>query len=264
MEKNTNDKQKLWNNKKISYVGVLIAVSVVFVLIGSMILAITSFPTFKVAFGGLPIKLTGYIFGPIIGIVTGAIADFLSFIYLPTYYHIAYTIIMILAGLIPGMVMLFFKKINISKKYYLIIAVSFLSILVSALFTLIQFLPQSILDDIKLPFHIKIHNRLVIQLILTSGMILLIIATFILYIFMNYENFKNIVPIIIAISLLEICNDLITPWGDNQTLKVPYATAAITHIIISPIKMLFNITVLFLGWKVIYPLIQSKKNNSYD
>jgi hypothetical protein len=37
--------------------------------------------------GGLPIKLTGYIFGPLIGATTGAIADVISFSIIPTYIH---------------------------------------------------------------------------------------------------------------------------------------------------------------------------------
>jgi len=37
--------------------------------------------------GGLPVKLTGYIFGPVIGAMTGALSDLISFLMRPTYFH---------------------------------------------------------------------------------------------------------------------------------------------------------------------------------
>lgn len=88
-----------------AYVSILVAASVSFVIIGSRLGAITTFPSFKVAFGGLPIKITGYLFGPLIGAVTGLISDIVSFALLPTYYHPLYSFIMAMSGFVPGVIM---------------------------------------------------------------------------------------------------------------------------------------------------------------
>lgn len=255
-------KNRQWTNKKIANVGVLIAVSVVFVLIGSMLFAITSFPSFKVAFGGLPVKLTGYIFGPIIGGITGAIADILSFIYLPTYYHFAYTIVMAMAGIIPGLIMKLFSKFKhkkISPRVLFYSLILFLLTIASAIVLLIEFIPQETVDKIRFP----IHSKLILELIVTSGLMFIFLMSIVLWFFMKRENFINIVPIIIAVVLMEIMNDLITPWGDNSTLDVPYISAALAHILLSPIKMVFNVAVLYIAWRVVYPLIKTRQDNSY-
>jgi ECF transporter S component (folate family) len=83
----------------------MIAVAVVFVLIGSMMFAITAYPSFKISFAGLPVKLAGYILGPLVGAVTGFLTDILSFLFLPTFYHPGYSLTMSISGMIPGIVM---------------------------------------------------------------------------------------------------------------------------------------------------------------
>ncbi|MCR8613359.1 MAG: hypothetical protein NC236_02650 [Mycoplasma sp.] len=253
------NKRHLWNQKKMAYVSVLIAVSVVFVLIGSMMFAITSFPSFKVAFGGLPVKITGFLFGPIIGGVTGALADILSFIYLPTYYHIAYTIVMALAGIVPGIVVLIFVRIKPNIHIYFWICVGTILSIMAAVVLMISQVNQTTLDELKFP----IHNRLALQGITVAGMATMLIATIICRFAMKKENFTFIVPIIVAVVLSEICNDLITPWGDTKVLDVPYIAASLAHIFISPIKMIFNITVIYISLKVIQPLIMGRKENNY-
>ncbi|BAP39621.1 hypothetical protein [Metamycoplasma canadense] len=108
----TNISFKKWNPKRIAFVGVLIAISVVFFLISVRILPISALPTFKFSFIGLPIKITGFIFGPIVGIITGILADFISFALVPTYYNFLYTIAVSIAGFVPGLAAYYFFNIN--------------------------------------------------------------------------------------------------------------------------------------------------------
>ncbi|UWV83480.1 hypothetical protein [Mycoplasmopsis felis] len=52
---------------------------------------LTSF-TYKFSFIGLPVKITGFIFGPIIGIFVGIVSDFLSLLFIPPAgYNLVYT-----------------------------------------------------------------------------------------------------------------------------------------------------------------------------
>lgn len=108
----TNISFKKWNPKRIAFVGVLIAISVVFFLISVRILPISALPTFKFSFIGLPIKITGFIFGPIVGVITGILADFISFALVPTYYSFLYTLAVAVAGFIPGIASYYFFNIN--------------------------------------------------------------------------------------------------------------------------------------------------------
>ncbi|AZZ65297.1 ECF transporter S component [Metamycoplasma phocicerebrale] len=108
----TNISYRKWNPKKIAFVGVLIAISVVFFLISVRILPISALPAFKFSFIGLPIKITGFIFGPIVGFITGVLADFISFALVPTYYNFLYTLAVAVAGFIPGIAAYYFFNIN--------------------------------------------------------------------------------------------------------------------------------------------------------
>lgn len=109
-----------WSSKRIAFVGVLISISVVFFLISVRIVPISALPSFKFSFIGLPIKITGFIFGPIVGLITGVIADLISFVLIPTYYHFLYTLAVGVAGFIPGICAYYFFNLNeifFSKKY---------------------------------------------------------------------------------------------------------------------------------------------------
>ncbi|AZG68670.1 ECF transporter S component [Mycoplasma struthionis] len=108
----TNISYKKWNSKKIAFVGVLIAISVVFFLISVRIFPITALPSFKFSFIGLPIKITGFIFGPLVGVITGVLADLISFALVPTYYNFLYTLAVATAGFIPGLAAYYFFNMN--------------------------------------------------------------------------------------------------------------------------------------------------------
>ncbi|AAT27642.1 hypothetical protein [[Mycoplasma] mobile] len=99
-----------WTNKKISFISVLIATSVAFTIIGAGALAITSLPNIKLSFAGLPVKITGYLFGPLIGFITGFLADLLSFLFIPSFYNPLYSFGLALTGAIPGIVAWFYFK----------------------------------------------------------------------------------------------------------------------------------------------------------
>lgn len=99
-----------WTNKKISFIAVLIATSVAFTIIGAGALAITSLPNIKLSFAGLPVKITGYLFGPLIGFITGFLADLLSFLFIPSFYNPLYSLALAITGMIPGFVAWFYFK----------------------------------------------------------------------------------------------------------------------------------------------------------
>ncbi len=248
-----------WNTKKIAYVSILVAASVVFVIIGSKLFAITTFPSFKVAFGGLPVKITGYLFGPIIGAITGIIADLLSFALLPTYYHPIYTFIMAMSGFIPGVVYFIMVRKERSINTHFFATLFVLLVLAFGLLSGIQFIPQSTLEASKSP----IKSRWIIQLLACGGIGVLIIVHIILRFINKPKLFKTIAPIMMFAAILEVHNSLMTPLADNQSLGVSYGVAYVGHLFTSPVKLLSNVVIITLTYKIIGPLIENKLQNGY-
>jgi ECF transporter S component (folate family) len=121
----------------------LIATSVVFIILGTQLFALTAFPSFKVAFGGLPIKITGFVFGPIIGAITGVISDLLSFMFVPFNYFPGYTLIMALSGLIPGIVMLVMVKRKRSSNVHFISTTIILLVIFISILLILFFMPTT-------------------------------------------------------------------------------------------------------------------------
>ncbi|WP_033161479.1 ECF transporter S component [[Mycoplasma] collis] len=110
---------QLWNNRNIAFVAVFISISTIMLLLGIRLFPIAVLPSLRFSIVGLPIKITGFIFGPIIGFLTGFLTDLVSFWFAPTSFSPYYTIALALNGFIPGIVswiFLVFLKKNITKK----------------------------------------------------------------------------------------------------------------------------------------------------
>ena len=247
----------IWTNKKISYVGILIAASVVFVLVGSMLFAITALPSFKIAFGGVPVKITGFIFGPLVGALTGVIADLLSFVYLPTYYHVGYTLMMGLAGFIPGIIkMAFHKRRSVNFHFYsalisvIIVGVGF--------FLAVVFMPESAFSGNRF-----INGRTIYEILIIVGFVAFTIVTIVIRFKAKEENIRGLFQIIIFTALLEVLNVTIAPIWDVFTLGLTYIFSFTVRILSTPIKLIFNAFVIYLTWKIVNPLINSRSENSY-
>lgn len=102
-----------WTSKKIAFIAVLIATSIAFVVIGAQLAAISSLPSLKLSLAGLPVKISGYLFGPIVGLVIGFTTDILTFLFVPTFYHPLYSVALAISGFIPGVfAYLYQNKIN--------------------------------------------------------------------------------------------------------------------------------------------------------
>ncbi|WP_027121314.1 ECF transporter S component [Mycoplasma leonicaptivi] len=101
-----------WTIKKMVYVGILIAISVAFVIVIAEIMPWTVIPSYKIAFIGLPIKIAGFIFGPAIGLFVGVISDILSILFIPPAgYNPLYTVATAMNGFIAGIFGFYFLNI---------------------------------------------------------------------------------------------------------------------------------------------------------
>ena len=101
----------------------LIGISIVLTRIGSIMIL----PTIRAGFGEVPLVISGYLFGPVIGGISGLVADLIGFIINPQGpYHPGFTLSSILWGVIPGITNIYFKKLGRKENLY-----SFIKVLIT-------------------------------------------------------------------------------------------------------------------------------------
>ena len=263
---------KTWTNKKIAFVSILIATSIAFVLIFTRIAPIASLPSFKLMAGGLPIKLTGYIFGPLIGAVTGAISDILSFTITPTYIHWWYTIAFTLAGAIPGIVGYIMNRrwrnkakqdeefANKPNNVNFIATLVILASVFIGVFTFVFLQGDDVFADQKL-----IKNKWLFLAIATSGVGTMFIATILFRFILKPKTFNAIVPIIAFSALLEAANAPLIAMGDIAVWDIHdgFMTVLTGHLLMSPIKIWGNMIIILVAYKIVSPLIYNKQGNGW-
>ena len=264
--------KKRWNNRKIAFVAILIATSVSFVLIFNAFFPLTALPPFKLAAGGLPIKITGYIFGPIIGGITGGLSDLISFLFRPTFYHYWYTIAWIAAGVIPGIVGYLmnrrWKKTRVEdveeQKHSVInfaITLSVLAAIFTGVFVWLSLTPSA---DFAAASHI-ISNKYAFMAVSLSGVASMFIAVIIFRFTLKAKTFNSLLPIIVFTALLEVVNAPLLGLGDQASLiDKPLLTTMTSHLLLSPVKIWGNMIIILIAYRVISPLIYNKTKNGWN
>ncbi|VEU74491.1 Uncharacterised protein [Mycoplasmopsis citelli] len=312
-----------WTIKKMVVVAMLIAISVAFTIISSQIVPIASIPTFKIAFIGLPVKITGFIFGPIIGFFVGLIADLLSLLFVPPVtYHILYTLGTAMNGLIAGIVGWFFirflkyafskenkarnyeykiwrmsLKLNLAisakderkiqkislkiikyrnlrdfvmrygmndklKNIYMIISVIIISSIIISIIAIILPLKDDDFKDIPV-----IKGKYPVLVFMVTGYSVMCLFVIIGKYYISAAKYFVFAPIIVFSSILEFVNLPILGLAD--ALAIGNGTNdlflwIISRTVFSPIKIWFNIFVIYFSYSVIYKLVNKNKNNTYN
>ena len=267
--------KRRWSVRKIAFVSILIATSVSFVLIFSSVIPIASLPSFKLTLAGLPIKLTGYIFGPMIGAITGVVTDLISFIFRPTFIHWSYTLAFMFAGLIPGMIGYVFNRTwknnkeneeLFSKKYLMSTTI----VTLIMLFSIVAVTTWLVIFKGGDEFFAKqpiVHNKWLFYIASMAGMITMIIGVPLFRIFLKPKQYNIVMPIIAFSILLEIINTPLVSYGDTAVgvfdSKDEFITALTGHLLISPAKIWFNLLIISFAYKVVSPLIYNKTSNGW-
>lgn len=104
-----------WTSRRMAFLAVLISVSIVFIIVGVRLFPPAILPNLRFSVEGLPIKITGLLFGPILGGITAAIADVLSYLFVPGIYSVYYFFGILITGIVPGVVIFVY---NLIKKHY--------------------------------------------------------------------------------------------------------------------------------------------------
>ncbi|WP_127943045.1 ECF transporter S component [Mycoplasma sp. ATU-Cv-703] len=264
---------RAWNIRKIAFVSILISTSVTFILIFSSVIPIAALPSFKITLAGLPIKLTGYIFGPFIGAITGIASDIISFMFRPTFLHWWYTLAFALVGLIPGVIGYIFNRRWLNKqdvdklftrKYidsnFLVTVVILLLILVGVT-TFVVLQGDQVFERQEL-----ITNKWVFLGISMFGISTMLIGIFVFRFALKPRSFNGVIPIIAFSAILEICTTPILTLGDvavwGYDMK-QFVTLLTGHLILTPAKIWFNLFVIYFAYKIVSPLIYNKTSNGW-
>ncbi|QCZ36704.1 ECF transporter S component [Mycoplasma nasistruthionis] len=312
-----------WTIKNMVFVAILIALSVSFTVVAAQILPIVNIPSYKFSFIGLPVKITGFIFGPVIGVFVGIVSDLLSLIFVPPAgYNPVYTVATAMNGLVAGlfgMYFLSFLNYAFSKKYrleklsikitllsykykqlstankraaatsvankiialnskrkfinendskhelkliYLFSGSAFMLLCIAITVALIGFvISDTVIEKSFIP------NRFIILGLTVSGMAALCIFIIVGYFFIDTEKYLVLVPIIVFSAFLSLINIPILSYADlyslgNGTLQDIFIWIT-QHILTTPIKIWFNVFVIYYAYTVISKLIYKNNKLSY-
>lgn len=105
--------------KVMVYSGMLIALSVVFKLVLEIYIPLGGFPSLRLNLTTIPIMLSGFLFGPVSGCVTGIASDLLCYLIKPNGpYFFGFTLVSALIGFIPGLLYSLLKKHPLRRLEY--------------------------------------------------------------------------------------------------------------------------------------------------
>lgn len=94
-------KSKSFETKILVRAGLLVALSIIL----TRFFSIMPTPQLRIGFGQIPILLSGFLYGPVVGACVGAIADIVGVSLMPQgTIHLGFTLSSMLTGLIPGLI----------------------------------------------------------------------------------------------------------------------------------------------------------------
>lgn len=265
-----------FTTKNIAYIAMLSTISITTTIVVAMSMPLAVLPPIRIAVEGLMVKITGYIFGPVIGILSAIITDILIMLFVPSFIHPAYMITIVGFGFIAGIAGEL-KRVFVHKTWVLII-ISHIFIIGFATATLIltYFAPQFCQKDPngvitvcfkpdQVPFTKTMPiKKWVMMLIISIGTTLILVLFWIIWIYYilvkkDYETFNGIIPVIILSVVTEyLITVLIASWGDSYLLSKGndnYGLAMVSRLSIAPLKILINTTIIYITWRTVHRLI---------
>ncbi|MDY0234597.1 MAG: folate family ECF transporter S component [Gudongella sp.] len=158
--------------------GFLVAISIVMTRFVYIMLPLAGIQALRISFGDVPLMLSGILFGPLVGGLTGLAADLIGFLINPMGpYYPGFTLSSILWGVLPGLIFIVLRgKKSFEKSLSfrnIVIAVAITAILVSLILNtywlsilygkgfLILLPPRFVATLISIPIHSMVIRALV-------------------------------------------------------------------------------------------------------
>ncbi len=126
------DKKKVnISSRNVVMAGFLVAISIVMTRFAYVMLPLAGVGALRISFGEVPLMISGIMFGPLVGALTGVAADIVGFLINPQGpYYPGFTLSSALWGFIPGLFIIYFRKNKTSKNIF-----SYRNMLITSIFT---------------------------------------------------------------------------------------------------------------------------------
>ncbi|MDW7667876.1 MAG: folate family ECF transporter S component [Bacillota bacterium] len=117
MKSNTLN-NKLMSTKALVTISLLTSISIILARVMGIMIPVAGFPALKINFSTIPIMLSGILFGPVAGFMTGGVADVIGYLINPQGgpFFPGFTLSTALTGMIPGLVYKVITKYDKVKK----------------------------------------------------------------------------------------------------------------------------------------------------
>ncbi|MDD4568640.1 MAG: folate family ECF transporter S component [Tepidanaerobacteraceae bacterium] len=151
---------KRFSTRELVYMSFLIALNIVLTRVASIRISIGAVEGIRIGCGGFPTIMAGIMFGPAAGGIVGAIGDVVGYYINPMGAYIPlFTISAALTGIIPSLVLQFFKRSN-QPLWLLMIAIGIGQLITSIILT-----PYFLEIAFKIPFFVTLPARIIAQAI---------------------------------------------------------------------------------------------------
>ncbi|QHX36282.1 ECF transporter S component [Spiroplasma sp. BIUS-1] len=253
-----------FTTKNIAYITMFTAINVSVTIVISLTVPITVFPPIRIAFEGVMVKITGFIFGPIIGVLVALITEVLVMIFVPSFIHPAFIIVIICYGFIAGIGSSFLRL----GKGYNWVPVLLINLFLIVFAAFMVFVIDGYPDDESIAVLSFQVSKEVYKWIFLASIIACLALFWVMYLTLLIKGHRKTLHVLLPVILFATASEylvtaVISAWGDAGFLGIPshdgtngYTAMFISRLVQAPLKIVFNSAVLYFTYKAVSPLIK--------
>ncbi|WP_339022801.1 hypothetical protein [Spiroplasma endosymbiont of Crioceris asparagi] len=248
-----------FTTKNITYITMLIAVSVSVTIVICLIAPVAVIPPIRIGIEAILVKISGIIFGPIVGVIVGFITELLVMLFVPSYVHIGYVLCVVFFGFIGGAA----HSFNRASKGNVYILFGLINLFIIVFAAVIIFLYKEYDKPIEI-LQWKIKGQY-FGFVFSGTILITLIGIWITFWFLiltdKKDTAKEVMFILFLATIAEfVATSIVSSWGDaglfNASDSSGYNVMLLTRLISAPFKILFNTLILYFTYKAVNPLIK--------
>src|SRR6056297_2893260 len=241
MKSNTLNNSML-STKSLVTISLLTSISIILARVMGLLIPIAGFPALKINFSAVPIILSGIMFGPVAGFMTGGVADVIGYLINPQggAFFPGFTLSTALTGMIPGLIYKLIKTKDILKKFNFNYINAFF-ILLTSLGLGFAFYAKDVLSFTGgINFNGERVSTLIVALIVTAIVVYIILPFYINKTVYTKTNLYSFDKLYFTVSITQIITSLILNtyflsilFGKGVLVFIP--TRIVTNYIMIPV-----------------------------